>query len=88
MKFKGEKGESYSSLKDILQEDRKNDWMARQRAEEAKALRRNFSDLGALHEASCAADELKKSHKHDYGQDAIDSPERNALKSVWGRKKS
>ncbi len=86
MKFKGEKGESYSSLKDILQEDRKNDWMARQRAEEARALKRNFSDLGALHDASCAADELKRSHHHDYGADAIDSPEKNAAKSAWKKK--
>ncbi|MBQ1524519.1 MAG: hypothetical protein II700_04165 [Firmicutes bacterium] len=85
-KFKDEKGESYTTLREVLQEDRKNDWMARQRAEEARALKRNFSDLGAMHDASCAADELKRSHKHDYGQDAIDSPEKNAAKSAWRKK--
>ena len=59
-----EKSESYIAMSAVLSEDRKHDWMARQLAEEERALRRNFSDLGALHDASCAADDLKKSHHH------------------------
>ena len=67
-----EKDESYLAMRAVLSEDRKHDWMARQLAEEERALRRNFSDLGALHDASCAADDLKKSHRHD---NTIDSAE-------------
>ena len=80
------KNESYKTLSSILKEDREHDWMARQRAEDARAFRRNFSDLGAMHQADCAADELKKSHKHDYGVSAIDSPEKNAVRTSWGKK--
>ena len=55
----------YASLASILQEDRKHDWLARQKAEEARIARHNLLDLGASHGAACAADEIKKSHRHD-----------------------
>ena len=56
-------------------EDRSNDWLARQMKEEQRILRRgDLRDLGAAHEASCDADDLKRRHllEHD---DSIDDGE-------------
>ena len=47
----------------VLFEDRRNDWLAQQFREEAAAKRSGMlADLGALHEAECAADTLKREH--------------------------
>ena len=57
------------------QEDRSNDWLARQMKEEQRILRRgDLKDLGAYHAASCDADKLKREHllEHD---DSIDDGE-------------
>lgn len=60
-----EQKKSYSALASILQEDRNHDWMARQKAEEARIYKHSQLDLGSAHAAACAADEVKKSHRHD-----------------------
>ena len=44
----------------VLRDDRRNDWMAKQMREEARI--RNSTDLGALHDASCEAREIKERH--------------------------
>ena len=47
----------------VLLEDRKNDWLAKQLREEAAILRRgSIYDLGASHEVSCDADKIKREH--------------------------
>ena len=44
----------------VLRDDRRNDWMAKQMREEARI--RNSTDLGAMHDASCEAREIKERH--------------------------
>ena len=47
----------------VLLEDRRNDWLAKQLREEAAIKRRgSVYDLGASHDVSCDADDLKKGH--------------------------
>ena len=47
----------------VLLEDRKNDWLAKQLKEEAAIARRgSVYDLGASHEVSCDADRIKREH--------------------------
>ena len=47
----------------VLLEDRKNDWLAKQLKEEAAILRRgSIYDLGASHDVNCDADRLKREH--------------------------
>ena len=62
-----------SNLCDILMEDRKNDWLAKQMREEEKILRKgDFLDLGAGHSKSCNAKELKLFHIENCDADDID----------------
>lgn len=62
-----------SNLCDILMEDRKNDWLAKQIREEEKILRKgDFLDLGAGHSKSCNAKELKLFHIENCNADDID----------------
>ena len=47
----------------VLLEDRRNDWLAKQLREEAAIKRRgSIYDLGASHDVSCDADNLKRYH--------------------------
>jgi len=53
-------------------EDRKHDWLAKQLADERRVLlRKDFLDLGAMHNRSCAANGLKQKHliEHDDSTD-------------------
>lgn len=59
-------GEKASPAAKVLAEDRKNDWLAKQLREEARIARRNRMDLGAVHEADCDADSLKKEHRKNH----------------------
>ena len=70
-KFKDEKGESYTTLREVLQEDRKNDWLAKQLREEANIARRSDLDLGAAHERECAADDLRRDHRKRHNTTGI-----------------
>ena len=70
----GERGrKSIRELTGILGEDRKNDWMARQLREEARAKSRSSLDLGAAHDAGCDADELKRRHHFFEHSDGVDT---------------
>ncbi len=47
----------------VLEDDRENDWLARQMREEAKIYKKGLGlDLGAAHEISCDAEFIKKAH--------------------------
>jgi hypothetical protein len=59
-----------------LDENRSNDWLAKQMRDEALASRRNGLDLGGPHESGmCAADWLKESHQMWEHDDSIDDGE-------------
>ena len=68
-------GESRDGMSALI-EDRQHDWLARQLREEKRAKKRGESllDLGASHDASCDAREVKRLHilQHD---DSIDNGE-------------
>ncbi len=69
-----EKRQSMATLR-MAMEDRSNDWLARQRREEARIARRgSLTDLGASHSANCDAGALKREHLlvHD---DSVDTGE-------------
>ncbi len=51
----------------FMKDDRERDWLARQMKEEARIARRNSLDLGAAHDESCDALELKKEHERTHG---------------------
>ncbi|MDO4939836.1 MAG: hypothetical protein Q4E54_07760 [Lachnospiraceae bacterium] len=58
-----------------LLEDRENDWLARQRREEA-ANERHFSAMYGLkrsHEANCPAGRLKDEHRKNCDADSVDT---------------
>lgn len=55
----------------VLLEDRRNDWLAQQLREEAASKRRFSSDLGASHEAECAADDLRRDHRKRHNTTGI-----------------
>ena len=55
----------------VLLEDRRNDWLAQQLREEAASKRRFSSDLGAAHEAECAADDLRRDHRKRHNTTGI-----------------
>ena len=56
-------GEARSGMS-VLIEDRQHDWLARQLREEGRAKKRGEAllDLGAAHDASCDAGEIKRFH--------------------------
>ena len=65
-----------SNLCDILMEDRRNDWLAKQLREEEKILRKgDFLDLGASHSKSCDANQLKLFHIQNCDTDDVDEGE-------------
>jgi len=58
---------------DVLLEDRKNDWLAKQLREEAAILRRGDTmDLGAAHEKECDARKLKFQHILRHNTNGLD----------------
>jgi len=68
-------GEARDGMSALI-EDRQRDWLARQLREEKRAKKRGEAllDLGAAHDASCDAREVKRLHllQHD---DSIDNGE-------------
>ena len=57
----------------VLLEDRKNDWLAKQLREEAIIYKRGVGfDLGASHNVSCAADDLKRGHVRVHNSNGLD----------------
>ena len=57
----------------VLLEDRKNDWLAKQLREEAAIYRRGSGfDLGASHNVSCDADDIKRSHARRHNSNGLD----------------
>lgn len=66
-------GKKVSTLSRLFKEDRQNDWLARQMREEKKrTVWRNFSDLGARHDAVCAADLLRRDHMARHEEGVVD----------------
>ena len=58
----------------VLMEDRNNDWLAKQIRDEQRVLMRgDMTDLGAVHDRACAADQLKMYHMNECDADGIDN---------------
>ena len=56
----------------VLLEDRRNDWLARQLREEAAIKRRgSIYDLGAAHDVSCDADNIRRSHARRHNSNGL-----------------
>ncbi len=52
---------------EFVKDDRKDDWLARQRREEERIAKRNGLNLGADHHSGCDAQLLKDEHKSQHG---------------------